>query len=110
MKQITLDYQIRGFNVVSAFGDGEFDHLKDWMRGVLHIDLGTCVADSHVHRAENAIGFMKERLRFIQCETQFNKYSERLTIEMTKLAIILINSFRRKSGVHAVMSPRQILF
>ena len=33
MKQITLDYQARGFNVVSAFGDGEFDHLKDWMRG-----------------------------------------------------------------------------
>ena len=29
---------------------------------------------------------------------------------MTKRATILINSFRRKSGVHAVMSPRQILF
>ena len=27
MKQITLDYQAKGFNVVSAFGDGEFDHL-----------------------------------------------------------------------------------
>ena len=29
MKQITFDYQARGFNVISAFGDGEFDHLKD---------------------------------------------------------------------------------
>ena len=29
---------------------------------------------------------------------------------MTKRATVLINSFRRKSGVHSVMSPRQILF
>ena len=28
LKQIKLDYQARGFNVVSAFGNGEFDHLK----------------------------------------------------------------------------------
>ena len=39
MTQITLDYQARGFNVVTAFGDGEFDHLKGWMRDELHIDL-----------------------------------------------------------------------
>ena len=31
-KQITLDYQARGFNVATAFGNGEFDHLIDWMR------------------------------------------------------------------------------
>ena len=29
---------------------------------------------------------------------------------MTKRVTILINLFRRKSGVHPVMSPRQILF
>ena len=94
MKQITLDYQARGFNAVSAFGDGKFDHLKDWMRGNLHINLDTCVADSHVPRAENAIRFVKERLRSIQCETLFNKHPKRLTIEMTKHVTILINSFR----------------
>ena len=27
-----------------------------------------------------------------------------------KRVVVLINSFRRKSGVHPVMSPRQILF
>ena len=61
-------------------------------------------------RAENGIRFAKERLRSIQCKTPFNKYPKRLTIEMTKRVTILINSFRRKSGVHAVMSPIQILF
>ena len=29
---------------------------------------------------------------------------------MTKCATVLINSFRKKSGVHSVMSPRQIIF
>ena len=110
MKQITLNYQARGFNVVPAFGDGEFNHLKNWMRSGLPIDLDTCAADSHVPKAESAIRFVKERLRSTQCKTPFKKYPKRLTIEMTKRVTILINSFRRKSGVHAVMSPRQILF
>ena len=110
IKQITLDYQARGFKIVTVFGDGEFEHLKDWMRRKLQIDLDTCAADSHVLRAKSAIRFVKERLRSIQCETPFSRYSKRLTIKMTRLVTILINSFRRKSGVHPVMSPRQLLF
>ena len=62
MKQITLDYQAKGFNVVTAFGDGEFDHR---IRSELHIDLDICAADSLVPRAENATKFVKERLRSI---------------------------------------------
>ena len=73
MKQITLDCQARGFNVVSAFGDDEFDHLKDWMRDKLHIDQDTCAADSHLPRAKNTIRFVKERLRSIPCKTPFKK-------------------------------------
>ena len=109
MIQITLDYKARCFKVVSAFGNGEFDSLKDWMRSELQINLDTCAPNSHVPRAENAIRFVKERLRSIQCETPFEKYPKRLTIEMTKRVTILINSFRRKSEVHPLMSPRQIL-
>ena len=96
--------------MISAFGNGRFDHLKSWMRGELHIDLDTCAADSHVPRTESAIRFVKGRLRSIQCETPFNKYPKRLTIEMTKRVAILINSFRRKSEVYAVMSSKQIVF
>ena len=80
LKQITLNYQIRGFNIITAFGDGVSKHLTNWMRSELHIDLRTCVADSHVLRAENTIIFVKERLRSIQCETLFIKYPRRLTI------------------------------
>ena len=110
MRQITLDYQARGFKVVSAFGDGEFDNLKEWMRGELHINIDTYTADPHVPRAKNAIRFVEERLRPIQCETSFDIYHKRLTIKMTRRVTVLINSFRRKSGVHTVMSLRQILF
>ena len=46
----------------------------------------------------------------IQSETSFDRYPKRFNIEMLKRVVVLINSFRRKSGVHPVMSPRQILF
>ena len=110
MKQVILDYQARGFNVATIFGDDEFDHLLDWMRSELNINLTACAADSHVPRAENAIRFVKKRLRSIQCETPFKKYPTRLAVEITKRATIFINSFRKKSGVHSVMSHRQVLF
>ena len=71
MRQITLDYQARGFNVATAFGNGEFDHLTEWMRSELHINLTTCATDSHVLRPENAIRFAKKRFSSIQCETPF---------------------------------------
>ena len=104
MKQITLDYQARGFNVVTSSIDGIFEHLADWLRNKLHIVLTTGAAGSHVPRAENAIRFVKERLRSIQCEKPFKKYPTRLSIEMTKGTTVLINSFRRKLGVYSVVT------
>ena len=105
-----FDYENREFKVVSMFGDGAFEPLTDWARIELHVDLVTCAADSHVPRAENAIQFVKERVRLVQSETPFNQYPKRFTIELMKRVVVLINLFRRKSGVHPVMSPRQILF
>ena len=61
-------------------------------------------------RAENAIRFVKERVRSVQSKTPFDRYTKRFTIEMLNRVVVLINSFRRKSGVHPVMSPKQILF
>ena len=92
------------------FGDGAFKPIIDWAQTELHVDLVTCAADSHVPRAENAIQFVKERVRSVQSETPFKRYPKRFTIELMKRVVVLINSFRRKSGVHPVMSPRQILF
>ena len=110
LKQITLNYQARGFKIMSVFWDGTFEHLTNWTKSELQIDLVTCAADLHVSRAKNTIRLVKERLKSIQSETPFTKYPKRLTIDMTKCTIVLINSSRRKSGVHFVISPRQIIF
>ena len=71
MKQIILDYQTRRFNVTTTFGDGVFEHLTYWRRTGLHINLTTCAVDSHAPKAENAIRFLKKRLRSVQYETPF---------------------------------------
>ena len=92
------------------FRDGVFKPIVDWAQTELHVDLVACATDSHVPRAENAIRFVKERVRSVQSKTPFDRYTKRFTIEMLKRVVVLINSFRRKSGVHPVMSPRQILF
>ena len=84
--------------------------MTNWISQDLHVDLTTCAADSHVSRVKNAIWFVKERIRCIQSETPFTKATKRLTVEMVKRVTILINLFRIKSGVHSVMSPRQLMF
>ena len=75
-----------------------------------HVDLTNYTADLHVLQAENAIRFIKERIRCIQSETQFTKFPKRLTIEMVKRVTVRINLFRKESGVHLVISPRQLMF
>ena len=108
--QIVLDYENRGFKIISMFGDRMFGPLINWARIELKVDLVICAPESHVPSAENTIQFVKERVRSIQSETPFKRYPRRFTIELMRRAVVLINSFRRKSGVHSVMSPRQILF
>ena len=68
LKPIAVNYQSRGFKVVTAFGDGAFKHLIKWAQSDLHMYLITCAAASHVPRANNAIRFIKERFRSIQSE------------------------------------------
>ena len=65
LQQIVLDYEARGFKVVSMFGDREFEPLVNWVQSELHIDLVTCAANSHVPRAKNAIQFVKKMMRAI---------------------------------------------
>ena len=110
LKEIAMDYQSGGLKVATAFRNGAFEHLMEWRRSDLLIDLITCATDSNAPRAENTIRFVKKRLRSIQSETPYIKYPKRLTVEMAEHAIVLIKLFRRKSRVHPMMSLRQILF
>ena len=60
--------------------------------------------------AKNTIKLVKEKVKCVQSETLFTKYLKRLTIEIVNQVTVLINWFNRKSGVHPVMSLRQMLF
>ena len=61
LQQIVLDYEARGFKVISMFWDGAFKSIVNRAQSELHINLVTCAADLHVPRAENTIQFVKER-------------------------------------------------
>ena len=87
LQKIVLDYEARGFKVISMFGDGAFKPIVDWAQSERHIDLVTCAANSHVPRAVNAI-----RMRAVQSETPFDRNTKRFTIELLKHVIVLINS------------------
>ena len=104
------DYEQRGFTVISASGDLAFEPMKQWIKDELNVTLTTCDADSHVPRAENAIKFVKERVRCIQSELDFTKYPRRLTIEMITRTVALINSFARRTLAHKTMLPRRIMY
>ena len=104
------DYEQRGFTVISASGDLAFEPMKEWIKDELNVTLTTCDVDSHVPRAENAIKFVKERVRCIQSELEFTKYPRRLTIEMITRTVALINSFARRTLAHKTMSPRRIMY
>jgi len=110
LTNIVADYRARGFKVVTASGDNAFAPLKDWMKKELKTILTTCDSDSHVPRAENAIKFVKERVRCVQSQLPFKKLPRRLTIEMVRRIVVLINSFHRKTGIHPVVSPRQLMY
>lgn len=109
LKDIVADYEHQGFKICTAFGDNAFEPLKGWMNQELDIVLDTCDAESHVPRAENAIKFVKERVRCARSQMPFKKFPKRVTIELVKRMVVLINSFARRTGVHPVMSPRQIV-
>ena len=73
------------------------------------VQLTVCGADGHVPQAENAIKFIKEQVRCIQCNMPFTRLPRAITIEMTSRATTLINSFNRKGNVHPVLSAREIV-
>ena len=84
--------------------------MKQWIKDELNVTPTTCDADSHVPRAENAIKFVKERVRCIQSELDFTKYPRQLTIEMITRTVALINSFAQRTLAHKTMSPRRIMY
>ena len=109
LTSIISRYNGRGFKVSTIHGDGAFDSLKDWAMNTHKVQLTVCGADGHVPQAENAIKFIKERVRCIHCNMPFKRLPHAITIEMASRATTLINSFNCKGNVHPVLSAREIV-
>ena len=60
---------------------------------------------------EQEIRFVKERVRCVRSmlPKKIERISARLMRELVVFTVKMINSIRRKGGVHPVMSPRQIV-
>ena len=109
LTSIISQYNGRGFKVSTIHGDGAFDSLKDWAMNTHKVQLTVCGADGRIPQAENAIKFIKERVRCIQCNMPFKRLPCAITIEMALRATTLINSFNCKGNVHPVLSAREIV-
>ena len=75
------------------------------------ITLLCCDANSHVPFIERAIQFVKEKVRCVRSmlSKRIKRIPTRLMRELVMSTVKMINSIRRKGGVHPVMSPRQII-
>ena len=75
------------------------------------ITLYCCDTNSRVPFIEQTIRFVKERVRCVRSmlpTTTTKRIPARLMRELVVSTVKMINSIRRKGGVHPVMSPRLI--
>ena len=75
------------------------------------ITLLCCDTNSHVPFIERAIKFVKERVRCVRSllPKEIKRIPTRLMRELVYCTVKIMNSIRRKGGVHPVMSSRQII-
>ena len=104
------DYILWGFKIKIINADRAFDlcHVELSEKGIA---LHCCDTNSHVPFIERGIGFVKERIRCAQSmlPKRTKWISARLMRKLVVSTVKMINSIKRKGGVHSVMSPRQIV-
>ena len=100
---------IWGFVVKVIYADQAFESCKTEL-SEQGITLYCCDTNSHVPFIERAIRFVKERVRCVR--SMLRKKIKRIPAQLMRKLVVstvkMINSIRRKGGVHPVMSPRLI--
>ena len=108
MQRIIDQYRSRGFKVTTVDGDNEFKEMDEWMTDK-SITLNTCDTNEHIPTIERTNRFLKERIRCIRMEMPFSHVPRQFLKEVVSRVTILVNSIPRKGGVHAALSPREIV-
>ena len=110
IKKFKSDYMIRGFVLKTIYADGVFESCKSELseQGII---LLCCDTSSHVPFIKQAIKFVNERVRCVRSmlPKRIKRILARLMRELVVSTVMMVNSIRRKGGVHPVMSPRLIV-
>ena len=96
--------------VKTIYADQAFESCKTEL-GEQGITLLCCDTNSHVPFIKQGIRFVKERVKCVRSilPKEIKRIPTRLMRELVVSTVKMINSIRRKSGVHPVMSSRQVV-
>ena len=110
IKKFKLDYMIQDFVVKAIYTDQAFESCKTELNEQ-GITLNCCDTNSHVPFIKQAIRFVKERVRCMRLMLlkKIKRIPARLMRELVVSTVNMINSIKRKGGVHPVMSLRLIV-
>jgi hypothetical protein len=104
-KNISL-YGARGFKVITALMDREFEPLHD---DLPEITVNTISLDEHVTDVGRHIRVIKERASAIRSTLPFKRLPARMIIELIGFITLGLNAFPPKSGVSDTFSPMKIM-
>jgi hypothetical protein len=99
-------YNSRGFKVVTALMDREFEPLRSQIHGTI---LNTTAASEHVPEIERQIHVIKERARAIVSTLTFKNLPSWMIIELIHFVVLWLNAFPPSSDVSNNYSPRTIM-
>ena len=88
------------------FVDTEFRYLEEKL---VSTNLNTTGAHEHVPELERQIKVIKERMRAHHANLPLPSFTRRMTIEMAKHVVILLNAFPPKSGLSKKYRPHTIM-
>jgi hypothetical protein len=99
-------YNYRGFKVVKALMDREFEPLRGQINGTI---MNTTAASEHVPEIERQIRVIKERARAIASTLPFKNVPSRMIIELIHFVVLWINTSPPSRGVSNTHSPKTIM-
>jgi hypothetical protein len=96
--------------VVKIESDGLFEAVRQELQDKPYqVALITCDADRHVETIERQIRFVKERIGSVRMMLPYKKLPIRFLIELVSRVTMLMNSIPKKSGIHRIISPRELI-
>ena len=100
-----LKYTSRGFEVIDAHADKEFECLHGSLG---NISLEICGPDEHVPEVERSIRTMKETMRATAHSLPYRRLPKIMIVELVAMATHCINGFPKEDGVTEFRQPLQV--